>query len=155
MKRLIFVGVTCTAILAFALPTPGQTTDKSFPATVEQYFAVWVGERDGRLTAARVDDLLRDPRVKDDQAAALVAVHQYQRHHRADGKQDYPAVTLNFLRTATAPDFAEKFAKARERMAAPRALFVEPLPGLEGLKQGPLGDCFFASPLAARRRGGA
>lgn len=132
--------------LALVAKAAGQTDPTPFTKTVEEHFASWTGKVD-RLTAERVNQLLRDPKIKGDQAAALAAIHLYQRSHRNDaGKLDHPVFTRRLMKDH---NFEPGFERAQKRLAAPRDVFVHDLPSLAGLKQGPLGDCFFMSPLAA------
>ncbi len=147
MQRRILVAVVCAGFLAAVPAASAQTSHARFVETVEKHYESWAQNRNGQLTAARVDQLLRDPKIKGEAAAALATIHLYQRAHRGDdGKIDHPAVGLPFLKEHA---FERGFERAMKRVAAPRALFVEDLPSIDGLKQGPLGDCFFLSPLAA------
>lgn len=143
----ILATLVCAGILGATPPALAQSELTPFVAAVDSSFAAWAGGRDGLLTAARVNRWLRDPHIKGEQAAALAVIHLYQRSHRGnDGKKDHPAVSLHFLEEHH--PFEHAFERALKRIAAPRQLFVHELPSLEGLRQGPLGDCFFMSPLA-------
>src|SRR5262245_29955363 len=57
-----------------------------FEETVAKHFSSWIRGEEGVLSLARTNELLRDPTVKGDQAAALAAIHDYFRAHDTHSK---------------------------------------------------------------------
>lgn len=129
----------------------------SFGDVVHQRFGHWDQNRNGLLDADEVNPALVHPSIRGPEAAALTAVHLYQRRVKdADDKRLWPPLSREFILSSTTepeerrdaevavPNFHLWYdgfvAHLGER---PRTLFASGAPSLVGFKQGRLGDCFF------------
>lgn len=137
-------------------------------------FDAWDADRDGKLSAAEVDDLIDEPKVTGPEAAALAVLKQIQR----SDKYGQPEPDREMLKEFTAggtpgddagadappadeaggeppgpeplPNVDRMFAAALSRLRrANRVLFEESAPDLRKFRQGRLGDCFFLAPVGA------
>lgn len=142
--------LTTTALaLVLAAAPPSE-----FASEVQAGFSVWDSNRDGLLTPNEVEWQIADPRVKGRAAAALAAIQTYQ--SGSDGKKR-PLLRDTLLREATAetakevqPPFEPRFADALARIErANRVLFGPGAPGLDDVRQGHIGDCFFVAVVGA------
>jgi Calpain family cysteine protease len=142
---------------------------QSFLKLVDEDFARWDQNRDGRLSADEVDRLIANPSVTGLEAAAVASIHRFL---RADGAP--PAITRRNLLTQAQmqpllperdqngepvrqdindgkPHFVSIYARfAQHLKKAPRDLFTgNESPTLEGVRQGALGDCYFMCVIGA------
>lgn len=130
----------------------------SFGDVVQQHFSHW-SRNEKQLSATRVNALLADPKIKGPEAAAIAAIHCYQRKLKSSA---HP-ITAEFL---TEPRKEDANARRDQPAAganlnlnyqgflkhintAPRKLFAVDKPALQGIKQGHLGDCYFVSAVGA------
>ena len=166
MRRLIVLPrslplFACLLALLTAAPlsaAPKKT--RSFAAVVQTHFEHWDRDHDGKLSPAEVSALVADPSVTGNAAAAIAAIHVFQRVKK---HKNIP-LTLKFLTAAhkgdddhrrdkaeDAPNFQDDYEDFVTHIAkAPRALFTNPrAPTLEGISQGDLGDCYFLCVVGA------
>jgi hypothetical protein len=136
---------------------------------VDEKFATWDQNRDGRLSADEVDRLIADPSVTGHEAAAVAAIHRYLRcegnptsitrrglltnaqqqimHSENDGNQE----SAEGERDDSQPKFVSRYVRFSKHLEkAPRAVFTgKEAPTLEGIQQGALGDCYFMCVIGA------
>lgn len=131
----------------------------SFARIVQANFSKWDLNHDGKLSVEETSRLVRDRAITGDEAAALAAIHAYQRNE----EHNAPLSRQNLMQKTDdkdsgerrdkpdrVPRFESTFRAFRSHIAkAPRQLFIGNAPSLEGLKQGKLGDCYFLSVVGA------
>ncbi|MCE9605306.1 MAG: hypothetical protein K8U03_10435 [Planctomycetia bacterium] len=151
-------------LMATALLAAEPSGSPTFDETVQSKFAHWDRNRNDKLEADEINPALIDLTTRGADAAALAAIHLYQRRVKnAAGTPTWPPLTLDFLLRKTAehaegrrdketavPNFRIWYAgfieHVRER---PTTAFSSGAPSLEGFKQGRLGDCFFLATIGS------
>lgn len=151
---VVFFGLT------FELFGQAKKNRVTFASVVESNFAKWDHNHDGKLTVQEVDAQVVNPKVNGDEAAAVAALHVYQRDH----KNAPPLTKAQLLQSSKEKDSAERrdvqqkqahfgsnFESFRNHInKAPKSIFAtKEAPTLEGFKQGLLGDCYFLAAVAA------
>jgi len=143
----------------------------SFAEAVKEHFSEWDRNGDGRLSVGEVNDALANPNVKNESAAAIVAIEKVIRGH----KYKLPPLTTDYLvasplkenaesdeeaesadddsKAATfnhPPSFQRRYENALKKLqnSAPE-LFPQSLPVFSVTHQGELGDCPFVSTVGA------
>lgn len=160
MKLLVHARLAALSAVLLLLSVawaPAQKERHPFGAEVEAHFQSWDSNRDGTLSHAEVETLVRSHKVRGDEAAAVAAVHVYFRSHPG-----HPPLSLDFLRNTKdgkeeRRDQAQKSAHFQSDFSAfsnhlaqvPRQVFTSSVPSVNGMSQGHLGDCFFVSPIGA------
>jgi hypothetical protein len=152
--KLPAAGSVCVLVLLASSPLLGDTKAKtdSFAAVVETHFKKWDRDGDGKLSAKRVNGLLRDHSITGPAAAALAAIHNFQ-HVK---KQNAPPLTLAFLTAAPRKgspqsELADNYQSYHDHIAnLPKQIFVDDKPpSLKGFSQGILGDCYYMAIVGA------
>lgn len=153
------ISLLTTLLFAVAIPSPAPADVASFSTVVPSCFPSWVRDGSDCLTPSRVHQLVLDPNVKGDEAAAVAAIHIYFRSHkgatclmkadllRADMLEDQPKRSEDLPRTRGFKNRFRKFSQHIKRV--PRFVFADNAPRLEGIHQGPLGDCWVVSCVGA------
>lgn len=136
--------------------------DGDFLAEVRRQFATWDRDGDGALSAVEVELAIANPAVQGRAAAAAAALRG-----AVGGRNNTPrTLTLDALAALTRravpaeeeggefsvepPELEQRFAAGLKRIEnAPRRLFGDGAPRLEGFRQGRLGSCYALAPLAA------
>jgi hypothetical protein len=155
----IIVALFMSLLLGASLPSAAEADETSFSNVVQSCFSSWVPNGSDLLTPARIDRLVLNHQVKGDEAAAVAVIHVYFRTHKtvnglskadllqtdtAEGPQE-PSNDLPQAR-----GFNAKFRKFSQRLnMVPRTMFANNAPRLEGIHQGPLGDCWVVSSIGA------
>jgi hypothetical protein len=158
---LFFIIISLSMALPFdaSLATGVETDETSFSKVVQSCFRSWVPDGSGRLTPSRINQLIMDHQLKGDEAAAVAAIHLYFRNHKeVSGLSEAELLGADIAGNAEghAGDLARvralngRFQKFSKRLKmTPRALFSDNAPHLEGIRQGPLGDCWIVSAIGA------
>jgi len=144
----------CLLVLLEGAPLKGDTKTKPdpFATVIEAHFKKWDHDREGKLSAKRLNALVRDHSITGPAAAALAAMHRWQ-HVKKDKA---PPLTLEFLTTAPSKgspqrELIEYYDGYLDHIKkAPKEIFVDNKPpSLEGFSQGWLGDCYFVAIVGA------
>ena len=152
--------LSLATIAAVSLLSPSahaQTTAAATPFTnvVLRNFATWDADHDGMLTVAEVENLVRNPKITGEDAAAVATLDMLARKTRTTAA---PLVTKEYLtqyaadpHSATYPGYEKRFELCAKRIAAtPNAMYTSPsAPQLKSVCQGMIGDCFFVSVVGA------
>ena len=155
----ILISVSMTLLFGIYLPSGVEADETSFSAVVQSCFLSWVPDGSSSLTPSRIDQLVLDHRVKGDEAAAVAAIHTYFRSHKAVSALS----TGDLLQADIAEEphqgsdnlpqargFNSQFRKFSQHLKmVPRTIFANDAPRLEGMHQGPLGDCWVVSSIGA------
>jgi hypothetical protein len=156
-------------------PTSGTLANSvrppSFAQVVNQNFAQWDNNGDGRLSSNEIDSAVANPNFRDESAAALAAIWQVVH----GGKYALPPVTQAYLVSSPLrePSTSDEQADLKDNPAQPgkfdhppafqpryrlalgrlrktsRDLFPQSLPSISACHQGPLADCYFVSVVGA------
>lgn len=154
-RRLAFTW--CLFLLLTSAVRARETGD-SFSAVVEANFSKWDKNHDGKLDAKEVADLLTDHSITGNAAAALAAIHVYQRGAKAGGIALTRETLIHSKDTAAGrrdqqehlPHFDGNYRSFCTHLkTAPREVFVDKAPNLDAFHQGNLGDCYFLSSVGA------
>ncbi len=156
--KILFLAWTIVALQvvqhrsACAAVSESQAT--KFGALLKQCFKKWDFDRDGVLTADELDQVIQDPSIKGDQAAALSAVKVYSRGAWSKADLD-DAFTLEQLSpfdpttgeiTSSGKKLVSLFTVYQKKIAqSSPQLFSSGTPHIEEIKQGKTGDCYFLS----------
>ena len=155
-----FIGMFWLVHVAAWAESDSKESSKPTPFTsiVRANFEKWDTNHDGTLSREEVNQLLEDPTIKGDDAAALAAI-KGTCHHRA-----FTPITLSFLReyqdgtdqgkrakiqqvdgANVDYDYDKVFIGCKGKIdATARELFARKVPHLEDLKQSHfVGDCYF------------
>ncbi len=150
---LVLGAVLAPARWLDAGPTPADPD--GFTAQVEAHFAEWDVNRDGTLSFLEVSRLIPDVRIKGNAACALAAIHRVQRgkdpawRHAAFSRDDL-IDPHGVIETAHRPPFERAYHQHLVHLRATRhVLFAPGAPDLQGIHQGPLGDCFLIGVVGA------
>lgn len=146
--------LACLLVLLAGSPLKGDTKTKpeSFASVIEARFKKWDRDGEGKLSARRVNALLRDHSITGPAAAALAAIH----HLQHDKKEKAPVLTLEFLAKAPVKgslqlELSDNYHTYLNHInKAPKEIFVDNKPpSLQGFSQGMLGDCYFMAIVGA------
>lgn len=133
---------------------------ESFSSVVDANFDKWDRDKDGKLSPQEIDAAVANHSVTGDAAAAVAAIHVFQRNKKNQGV----ALTRELLAAAAKkktaaerrdqtqhlPHFEANYAEFRRHIAkAPKEIFVGNAPALEGFHQGNLGDCYFLAAVGS------
>ncbi len=81
MRRRLWLGLSLALAMVLSLVFTDvahtDATSQSFSAVVEANFSKWDRNRDGKLDAKEVGDLITEHSITGDAAAALAAIHAY------------------------------------------------------------------------------
>ncbi len=151
---------------------PAQSTQPiSFADAVKENFGQWDSNGDGQLSVEEVNAALANPKIKNESAAAIVAIEKVIRGN----KYKLPQLTKDYLissplkedakseeeadsaddesKTAMfnhAPSFQQRYDKAMRKLReTSQELFPQSLPSFTATHQGALGDCPFVSTVGA------
>lgn len=133
----------------------------TFQQVIEKYFARWTKRHQNELlTGERVHELVLSSEVKGAEAAAIAAIHCYQKKL---GKDAHPLSRAFLLKThaeqtSLRRDQAESGMNVshnyssflRHIKSAPRRAFEVERPSLDTITQGHLGDCYFVAAVGAQ-----
>ena len=154
MPRLVaavaVAAITLSTGLSFAAsPTPAEASP--FLQQVRSHFAAWDADHDGALSEAEVERALADPANAGPAGAAAAtlrrAFYAYDKFRPLTLQAIADAVNHD---TPTVPDgkpkpppYAAMYAADLKKITATnRAVFAGPVPHVQTLGQGRLGDCF-------------
>lgn len=133
----------------------------AFSTIIEENFDKWDLNHDNKLSFEEVERLMLDPRIKGEAAAAVAAVHHFQRSKKgpqadiakelllhppkiSQKEQENERIDL----PAKLPNFHTWFEDYLKHIQArPTQLFDANGPSLDGVHQGRMGDCFFVSTM--------
>lgn len=145
---------SCLLLLICCAVTPGyaQTKQANFFTVIAGQFDKWDLNHDGIISKEETDDLVVNPSIKGNAAAALTALHSMQNNK----KLELPAVTRQYLQGQVAldgkpgqPDFQRRYVNALNKIQkSTRQLFAGAI-SLDTMHQGRLGDCYLIAPLGA------
>jgi hypothetical protein len=154
-----FILISVSMALVFGMSLPSRAEETSFSAVVQSCFSSWVPDGSGRLTPSTIDRLVLNRQVKGDEAAAVAAIHIYFRSHKGvSGLSKGDVLQADMAedphkRSADLPQarrFNSQFRKFSQHLrTVPRTIFADNAPRLEGIHQGPLGDCWVVSAVGA------
>jgi hypothetical protein len=156
-KTLVPALLTALGWAGLTAPSPAQATPGDaalFVQVVEQQFARWDTNRDGRLSPEELNAAVADSTTTGNQAAAVAALK------RAGRSKSYklPPLTLDHIRQLAAkpsvtntPNLQRMYLEGLRRItnAVRRDLFASGAPRLDTIHQGKLGNCFCLAPLGA------
>jgi hypothetical protein len=176
MKDIALMLTLITGFVSFhhlpAQDLPGRKTQPmSFADTVKENFRQWDSNGDGQLSLDEVNTALANPKIKNESAAAIVAIEKVIRGH----KYKLQPLTTDYLifsplkenakfnketdsaddesKAATfthEPSFQQRYEKAMKKLRdTSRELFPQSLPSFTATHQGALGDCPFVSTVGA------
>jgi hypothetical protein len=155
----VFISLSITLLCGVCLSFGAGAEEPSFSSVVNSRFHSWVPDSSGRLTPFAIDRLVLNHHVKGDEAAAVAAIHIYFRSHKGVNglskadllhkeMADDPHESTNDL--PQAQRFNKQFSKFSQHLkTVPRTVFANDAPRLEGIHQGPLGDCWVVSAIGA------
>ena len=133
--------------------------EPSFSSVVQTCFSSWVPDGSDRLTPSKINRLVLSHQIKGDEAAAIAVIHIYFRSHKTASsltKADLLQTDMaegQSERTGDLPQalrFKGLFRKFSQHIKiVPHTMFTENAPRLEGIHQGPLGDCWVLSSVGA------
>ena len=141
-------------------PTTADDTP-TFQQVVDKHFDRWIKHHQKEaLSAERVHELVLSSEVKGAEAAAIAAIHCYQRKRGKDAHR----LTREFLlaKHAEQPSLRRDHAASginvshnyneflRHIKSAPRRAFEVEHPSLDTITQGHLGDCYFVAAVGAQ-----
>lgn len=140
--------------LVLSLPALAQAQSRppSFFTVIGAQFDKWDVNHDGVLSKEETDNLVVDPSIKGNAAAALVAVHSLQNSK----KLNLPPITRSYLQEQAGingktgqPDFQRRYINALNKIQnSTRNVFAGSV-NLETMHQGRLGDCYLIAPLGS------
>jgi hypothetical protein len=147
-------------ICPVALAAPGEPRPaNSIVPILETQFQRWDKNKDGKLSREEIDAAVNNHSVKGDEAAVAAALHLYFRDKPTAEPltQEFVSASADKSLPAERRDLANKvqhfqadFTRFRNHIRnAPRELFVDAAPQLQGIHQGELGDCFFVCVVGA------
>ena len=176
MNRIFHALIIIAACMPFSLlkaeDSPGNPDSiKSFAEVVKVYFNEWDNNGDGKLSEDEVISALSNPKIKNESAAAVVAIDKVIRHH----KYNLPPLTKDYfisspLKEASKskehadsaddgsktekydfpPAFQPRYHDALNKLrVTSQELFPQSLPSFTAAHQGTLGDCPFVSTVGA------
>ena len=152
--------------------SPGNSDSlKSFAAVVKEDFSRWDSNGDGQLSEDEIVAALNNPKIKNESAAAMVAIDKVIRHH----KYNLPPLTKDYLISSPLkeaskskehadsaddgsktekyefpPAFQPRYRDALNKLrVTSQELFPQSLPAFTATHQGTLGDCPFVSTVGA------
>lgn len=146
---------------AFATDTPGPLAVVARPSLVkslESFLPRWDANRNGKLDRTEVENLLRDPAIRQVEAATLACAHFYFLKNPSRTSATIGDLSSTVKETAVftrgTVSFTFKMEKEFEFFlnhlaTTPRELFGTEAPTLKGISQGHLGNCFFVSMIGA------
>jgi hypothetical protein len=153
------ISLFMTVLFGLSVPSAVGADETSFAKVVQSCFSSWVPDGSDRLTPSQINRLMFSHQVKGDEAAAVAAIHVYFRKHKAAGglrKGDLLQADMaedSDPRSADSPEvrgFEKRFKKFSNHLrTVPRIIFANDAPRLEGIHQGPLGDCWVLSAIGA------
>ena len=168
MTRRTTARCAALAALVFCTAAPGgdaPNTPATLAAVASAHFAEWDADGDGVLSENEVNRLVSRQRIKGDEAAAVAAIHGFQRARREKPKAKPVEITRAYLtRLPKGPgrearrdmpagwrDIASCYQSNSVRLrSTPRKLFAtQAAPTLAGVEQGFLGDCYFMAGVGA------
>ncbi len=153
------IALAALLLLVIAQAPADDTKHPPFPTVVEENFAKWDKNRDGKLTAIEIDLVVKDHSVTGAPAAAVAAIHVFFRRKAApesvtkadllkdpkstdDGRRDQNGGATNI------PGTYRGFHK--HLTTVPRQIFAKPeSPRMQGMTQGHVGDCFLIASVGA------
>lgn len=149
--RICVASLFTWMIAASLLYCQSQATSE-FAAEVRSGFARWDQDKDGQLTKLEVDAQIADARITGKQAAALAAIATFQ-----NGAGKKRPLSCEFLLREAAesskevnPSFELRYRDAMSRIEnVSRVLYGPGAPGLQEVRQGHIGDCFFVAIVGA------
>lgn len=134
-------------------PAPGDPG--GFAAQAAAQFAEWDLDRNGALSFRELGGLVSDVRIKGEAACALAAIHRVQRgknpawRHAAFTRDDLIG-PYGGTETGHRPPFERGYRQGLAHLhATRRVLFAPGAPGLHGIHQGAMGDCFLIATVGA------
>lgn len=154
---LFTFGLAISLALAANTPSP-KTAKTTFKDTVEARFDHWA-KGDGKLSETRVNSLVDSKEVKDEEAAAIAAIHLHFRDHK-----NSPALAKSDLiagasvkageerrdQAAKQSHYSDNFSSFKHHLTTvPRQVFASGPPKRVGMSQGNLGDCYVVSAIGA------
>lgn len=126
----------------------------SFQGVVAKNFDRWTQGSHGVLTSERTKELVLRADIRGEEAAALAAIHAYQKKSGASQPLSRQSLitrkpedpTLRRDQAASGANISRNFGSfARHIQSAPRRLFAVERPSVDTLTQGNLGDCYFVA----------
>ncbi len=153
------IALSMALLFGVSLATGVEADDTSFSKVVQSCFKSWVPDGSGWLKPSRINGLIMNHQVKGDEAAAVATIHLYFRNH----KEMSGLSKAELLRADIAGNAEERvgelarfrvlngrFRKFSQRLKmVSRTIFANNAPHLEGIHQGPLGDCWIVSAIGA------
>ncbi|MFO0825387.1 MAG: C2 family cysteine protease [Gemmataceae bacterium] len=146
-------------ILLGAASRADDTKTPPFKSIVEDNFAKWDKNHDGKLSALEIDLVIKDHNVTDAPAAAVAAIHLFFRKNATqatitkadllkdfkggdDGRRDQNGGANNIPKT---------YRMFHTHLShVPREIFAKPeAPRVPGMTQGYIGDCFLVASIGA------
>lgn len=152
------ISLSMTVLFGLSVPPAVGADEASFSTVVQSCFSSWVPDGSGLLTPSRIEQLIFNHQVKGDEAAAVASIHVYFRMNKAarglskdDLVREDPVESLDEDSHLPQPrGFNARFRKFSQHLKmAPRTIFTNGGPRLEGIHQGPLGDCWVVSAIGA------
>jgi hypothetical protein len=129
-----------------------------FADCVLAHFDAWDADHDGVLSSTEIDRLVVDSRIKADVAVAVAVLREFVRGLELE-KKPLPTLTrdhfVQHARTVQAGKKAEQPYESRYRAfqaklaSCGRELLPHPLPTIDTIHQGRMGDCYFVASLGA------
>jgi hypothetical protein len=153
------ISLSMTLLFGVCFPSPVVADQPSFSTIVQSCFSAWVPGGSDLLTPSRIDRLVLSDQVKGDEAAAVAAIHIYFRSHKAvSGLSKNDLLGSKIADNGNEPSddlprargFDGRFRKFSKLLkTVTRTIFADNAPRLEGMHQGPLGDCWVVSAIGA------
>lgn len=156
---LIVISLFVSLLLGVPVLSMADGRETSFSAVVQSCYSSWVPDGSNWLTPSRITQLVLNHQIKGDEAAAIAAIHIYFRGHKdvsrlskadllqADMDQDPHEHTEDLPQALRFNVLFRKFTQHLKLVH--RTMFTENAPRLEGIHQGPLGDCWVLSSVGA------
>lgn len=126
-----------------------------FAAQAALHFDEWDLDRNGALSFRELGAIVSDTRIQGEAACALAAIHRVQRgkdpewHHAAFSRQDLTA-SADAMPSGRRPPFDRFYQQGLTHLRSTcRVLFAPGAPSLDGVHQGPLGDCYLISSVGS------
>ena len=143
------VGINCRGQEQTNAPVNQEPKDEGLRQLLANVFAREDSNHDGRLTLPELIAVMENPQTTADETAAAMVIQ-----HSLDGKYgENPAKSLSLtdaFALGSNPKSGKDFKRIRAHMdSIKHELFLPGEPNIEEIHQGPVGDCYLMSPIAA------
>jgi len=159
LRRIHLLGLVLAALVVVLavkrwdswFPSANENpVEHEFAEVVRTNFPRWDENHDGKLSPEEVLRQVENPRVTGKDAAAVAAIHQFQRPPTPQGGLPRAAASLDLAAVEGNSGIAQQFAFNDGLIRdTQREVFADGAPSLAGFRQGREGDCYWLAVLGA------